>query len=87
MIQKSFKIINKTGLHARPAAILVKTTGKFKSQIFITKDGEKVNGKSIMGIMTLAAERGSIIEVTVDGPDEKAAMDAIEKLITNQFYE
>ena len=87
MIKKELKIINKTGLHARPAALLVKTTGKFKSEIFITKDGYKVNGKSIMGVMTLAAESGSVIEILIDGPDEQEAMTALEELIEQKFYE
>ena len=87
MIKKELTIKNKTGLHARPAALLVKTTGKFKSEIFISKDGYKVNGKSIMGVMTLAAESGSVIEISVDGPDEKEAMLALEDLINNKFFE
>ncbi len=87
MIKKEFKIKNKTGLHARPAALLVKTTGKFKSNIFISKDGFEVNGKSIMGVMTLAAEPGSVIEVTIDGEDENEAMQALKDLIENDFYE
>ncbi|MCK4892823.1 MAG: HPr family phosphocarrier protein [Calditrichia bacterium] len=87
MIKKELTIKNKTGLHARPAALLVKTTGKFKSEIFISKDGYKVNGKSIMGVMTLAAESGSVIEISVDGPDEEEAMLALEDLINNKFFE
>ncbi|MCK5454994.1 MAG: HPr family phosphocarrier protein [Calditrichia bacterium] len=87
MIKKELTIKNKTGLHARPAALLVKTTGKFKSEIFISKDGYKVNGKSIMGVMTLAAESGSVIEISVDGPDEEEAMLALEYLINNKFFE
>lgn len=87
MIKKEFTIKNKTGLHARPAALLVKTTGKFKSNIFISKDGFEVNGKSIMGVMTLAAEPGSVIEVTIDGEDENEAMQALKDLIVNDFYE
>ena len=65
----------------------MKTTGKFKSEIFISKDGYKVNGKSIMGVMTLAAESGSVIEISVDGPDENEAMLALEDLISNKFFE
>ena len=87
MLKKELKITNKTGLHARPAALLVKTTGKFKSDIFISKDGYKVNGKSIMGVMTLAAESGSVIEIMIDGPDEEQAMLALEDLINNKFFE
>jgi len=87
MIKKELTIKNKTGLHARPAALLVKTTGKFKSDIFISKDGYRVNGKSIMGVMTLAAESGSVIEISVDGPDEEEAFIALEDLINNKFFE
>ncbi|MCB0259237.1 MAG: HPr family phosphocarrier protein [Calditrichaeota bacterium] len=87
MLRKTFQIKNKYGLHARPAAMLVKTTGKFKSTIEISKDGLIANGKSIMGLMTLVAEVGSQIEVNVDGEDEQAAMEAIEDLIENNFYE
>ena len=77
MIKKELQITNKTGLHARPAAMLVKTTAKFKSNIMISKDGIEVNGKSIMGVMTLAAESGSIIEILIEGPDEQDAFDAL----------
>ena len=87
MIKKIFKIKNKYGLHARPAALLVKTTGKFKSHIQIEKDGLVANGKSIMGIMTLVAESGSEIEITVDGEDMTEAMTAIADLIENNFFE
>lgn len=87
MIQKELKVINKTGLHARPAALLVKTAGKFKSNIMISKDGFEVNGKSIMGVMTLGAESGSVILICVDGEDEEDAINALEELIQNRFYE
>jgi phosphocarrier protein HPr len=87
MIEKELKIINKTGLHARPAALLVKVTGKFKSDILLSKDGYEVNGKSIMGVMTLGAETGSIIIVRVEGEDENEAINAIEDLVKNEFYE
>ncbi|GAB4375632.1 MAG: HPr family phosphocarrier protein [Calditrichia bacterium] len=87
MIEKELLINNKNGLHARPAALLVKVTGKFKSDIRISKDGYEVNGKSIMGVMTLAAEPGSVIKVVVNGPDEAEAMAAIEELIQNRFNE
>jgi len=87
MIKKVLKITNKTGLHARPAAMLVKTTGKFKSDIYISKDGYEVNGKSIMGVLTLAAESGSTLEVRIEGEDEQEAMEAIENLIKNNFNE
>jgi len=87
MIKKVFKIQNKYGLHARPAALLVKTSGKFKSEINIAKDGVVANGKSIMGLMTLVAEAGSEIEITVEGIDEVDAMKAIQELIESKFNE
>lgn len=85
MIEKDLLIRNKHGLHARPAALLVRITAKFKSDIFITKDDIEVNGKSILGVMTLAAEPGSTINVKVEGEDEKEAFEAIENLILNGF--
>lgn len=87
MIKKFVKITNKHGLHARPAAHLVKVAGRFDSDIKIYKDGLEVNGKSIMGVMMLAAEPGSELEFVIDGPDEEQAMEAILDLIKNNFYE
>lgn len=87
MIKKFVKITNKHGLHARPAAHLVKVASKFSSDIKIIKDGLEVNGKSIMGVMMLAAEPGSELEFIVVGDDEKEALEAIQELIRNNFYE
>jgi phosphocarrier protein HPr len=87
MIEKAFDIKNSSGLHARPAALLVRITGKYKSEVFIEKDGYKVNGKSIMGVMTLAAESGSTIIVTAEGEDEQEVMNAVEELIESKFNE
>lgn len=87
MIGKDIEIINKLGLHARAAAKLVTCTSRFASQIQIAKDGRRVNGKSIMGVMMLAASQGSRIRVEVDGDDETAAMAAIEELIGERFGE
>ncbi len=87
MIEKKVRITNKHGLHARPAAKLVQLAGKFKSDIKILKDGLEVNGKSIMGVMMLAAEPGSEIVLRVEGEDEKEAMEAILTLIKNGFDE
>ncbi len=87
MIKKIFKINNQYGLHARPAALLVKTAGRYASDIRVAKDGYVVNGKSLMGVMTLAAEPGSEIEVIIDGEDEQEAMEAIEELIRKNFFE
>ncbi|HID39236.1 MAG TPA: HPr family phosphocarrier protein [Calditrichaeota bacterium] len=87
MIKEIIKITNKHGLHARPAAHLVKVAGKFESEIKIIKDGLEVNGKSIMGVMMLAAEPGSELTFVIDGKDEKEALEAIKELIKNNFYE
>jgi phosphocarrier protein HPr len=87
MIEETIKINNKHGLHARPAAQFVKIAGKYTSEIKVIKDGLEVNGKSIMGIMMLAAEPGSEIVISIDGNDEKNAMEALRDLIDNKFYE
>ena len=87
MIEEVLKIINKHGLHARPAAQFVKISGKFKADIKVVKDGLEVNGKSIMGIMMLAAEPGSEITLLIDGEDEKEAFVALQELILQKFYE
>ena len=87
MIEETLKINNKHSLHARPAAQFVKVAGKFKSDIKVIKDGLEVNGKSIMGIMMLAAEPGSEIGLSIDGDDEHEAITALRELIENKFYE
>jgi phosphocarrier protein HPr len=87
MIEKQYTIKNKQGLHARPVAELCKITSKFKSNITISKDGIDVNGKSVMGILMLAAEYMSEINVKVDGNDENELIHAIETLIENNFNE
>jgi phosphocarrier protein len=87
MIEEVLKIINKHGLHARPAAQFVKVAGKFKSDIKVLKEGLEVNGKSIMGIMMLAAEPGSEITLLIEGEDEKEAFAALNELISQKFYE
>lgn len=87
MIKKIFKIHSKIGLHARPIGLLVNTVSKFKADIWIAKDGEVVNGKSIMGVLTLALEPGSEMEITIDGEDEQEMLQAIEDLFAHNFYE
>jgi phosphocarrier protein len=87
MIEKTVKIQNTLGLHARPAALLVKTAGKFVSDLFLVKDGLEVNGKSIMGVLMLAAECGSEVTIRADGSDEEAMVEAIEKLFHSKFRE
>jgi len=85
MLRKEFTIKNKVGLHARPASVLVQTANKFKSDIKIEKDGRIVSAKSILGVLSLGAEKGSTIVVTVDGVDEEEALKTIEDLVNNNF--
>lgn len=87
MAKKDFTILNKLGIHARPAAQFVKTSNRFQADIFVEKDGEEVDGKSIMGLMMLAAGHGSVISVSTDGVDADAAMEAIADLISRKFEE
>lgn len=85
--KKDFKVESKQGLHARPAALFVQTANQFEAEVTVYKDDLQVNGKSIMGIMTLAAEMGTIISVEISGKDAENAMDAISKLFLNNFGE
>lgn len=85
MFKKDFVIKNKVGLHARPAAVLVQTANKFKSNIFVEKDGKSVSAKSILGVLSLGAEKGIKISVEIEGEDEQEAMNTISELIANKF--
>jgi phosphocarrier protein HPr len=85
MPEREVKIINKLGIHARPAAEIVKTAGKFKSDITIVRDDLEVNAKSIMGVMMLAAENGATIALRAIGDDAEAALDALSAVIANKF--
>jgi phosphocarrier protein HPr len=87
MPERTVQIINRNGLHARPAAEIVKLAAKFESEITILKDDLDVNGKSIMGVMMLAAEAGSSITFKAEGPDAEKALDALTTLVTNKFGE
>jgi phosphotransferase system HPr (HPr) family protein len=87
LVSQEVTIVNKLGLHARPAALLVKTATKFESEIFFKKDGLEVNGKSIMGVMMLAAEMGSKVLVVAKGPDEKEALAAVAAVFAAKFGE
>ena len=87
MVEKDVIIKNKTGLHARPAAILVQNANKFESDIFLEKDGDKVNAKSIMGVMMLAAAEGSKIKIIAEGNDEKEAVETISNLLESNIDE
>lgn len=85
MIKKKVTIKNEAGLHARPSSELVKLASNFESDFFIEMYGYRVNGKSILGIMTLAAEQGAEMELIMDGPDEDKAMKAVYDLVENKF--
>lgn len=87
MAERSVQVINTNGVHARPAAEIVKAAAKFKSEIVIIRDETEVNGKSIMGVMMLAAECGSTLLIRASGPDEEEALDAIAKLVAGRFGE
>ncbi|MBD3403751.1 HPr family phosphocarrier protein [candidate division GN15 bacterium] len=87
MVKKTTRIVNKLGLHARPSALLVSTATRFESDVYFTKDGLRVNGKSIMGVMMLAAEKDSEIVVEAEGPDEEAAVEELVKVIESGFNE
>lgn len=87
MLQNEFVIVNKLGLHARASALFVKTASRFTADVKLAKEGVEVNGKSIMGIMMLAASKGVTVRLAVDGEDEAEAMQAIGELIINGFGE
>ena len=87
MPERTVQIVNKNGLHARPAAEIVKRAAKYQSDILVARDDLEVNGKSIMGVMMLAAECGSTLTLRADGPDADQALDALAALIGNKFGE
>ena len=85
MVETELLIRNQLGLHARACALFVKTAAKFKSEVLVSRDDLEVNGKSIMGVMMLAAEEGSTIKVKTDGSDEQAALTALTELVNGKF--
>ena len=87
MLQREAEIVNKLGLHARASAKLTQLAGQFKSNIWLVRGERRVNAKSIMGVMMLAAAKGTTVGIETDGPDEKAAMEALAALIANCFEE
>jgi len=87
MQKQSITIVNKLGLHARASAKLTQAAGKFPCAIHLSRNGKRVNAKSIMGVMMLAAGLGSTVEIETDGPEEQAAMDALVKLFADKFGE
>jgi phosphocarrier protein HPr len=87
MLKRSIKVSNKLGLHARASAKLTQTASKFESGVWISRGGRRVNAKSIMGVMMLAAGLGSTIELETEGPDEETAMATVEALFNDKFGE
>ena len=87
MQRREAEIVNKLGLHARAAAKLTQTAARYGSEVFIERNGRKVNAKSIMGVMMLAAGKGAKVQLETSGPDESEAMDALVALIANYFGE
>ena len=86
-IEKELAIVNRLGLHARPAAMFVRIVSRHRAEIWVSKEGEEVNGKSIMGLMMLAAGQGSKLRIRCDGPDADKAMEELEELIKAGFNE
>jgi len=86
-VEKEITIINRLGLHARPAAMFVRIASRYRSEIWVEKEGEQINGKSIMGLMMLAAGQGSKLIIRCEGPDAEKAMQEIEDLINRRFNE
>ena len=87
MLQREVEIVNKLGLHARASAKLTQVAGKFEAEIWLSRNGRRVNAKSIMGVMMLAAAKGSTITIETDGADEAEAMQALERLVATRFGE
>jgi phosphocarrier protein HPr len=87
MMKKEIEIVNKLGLHARASAKLTQTANKFASDVWVTRNGRRVNAKSIMGVMMLAAAKGATVELETSGEDEADAMAALEQLIADKFGE
>ena len=86
-VEKEIPIVNRLGLHARPDAMFVRIASRHRSEIWVSKEGEEVNGKSIMGLMMLAAGQGSKLRIRCDGPDAEKAMEELEELINARFNE
>jgi phosphocarrier protein HPr len=86
-IEKDIPVINRLGLHARPAAMFVRIASRYRAEIWVSKEGEEVNGKSIMGLMMLAAGQGSTLHIRCEGPDAEKAIAELEELINARFHE
>jgi phosphocarrier protein HPr len=86
-IEKEITIVNRLGMHARPAAMFVRIASRYRSEVWVEKEGEKINGKSIMGLMMLAAGQGSKLSISCEGPDADKVMEELEALIQQKFNE
>ena len=86
-IEKEITIVNRLGLHARPAAMFVRIASRYRSEVWVSKEGEQINGKSIMGLMMLAAGQGSTLTIKCEGPDADKVMEELEELIQQKFNE
>lgn len=86
-LSRNLTILNRFGIHARPAALFVKMAGRFTSDILVEKDGSIVSAKSIMGLLTLEGSRGAVLKVTATGADAKEALDALDDLVKQKFFE
>lgn len=87
MIERELTIRNRAGLHTRPASMLVKTASQFESEVYLRRDNYEINGKSVIGVMTLAAEQGATLTLVVEGEDEEEAAEAIAELFEDGFGE
>jgi phosphocarrier protein len=87
MLEREVAIVNKLGLHARASAKLTQTAAKYPCEVWLSRDGRKVNGKSIMGVMMLAAAKGTLVKLQTDGPEEAEAMQELVDLIASRFGE
>lgn len=87
MIEREVTVRNRAGIHTRPASMLVRTASRFDAEVFIQRDNYEINGKSVIGVMTLAAEQGATLTLVIDGEDEEAAADALTELFEDGFGE
>jgi phosphocarrier protein len=87
ILVRDFKVLNRLGMHARPAAMFVKAASRFESEISVERNGNTVSGKSIMGLMTLEAGHGTVLRVTADGWDAEDALNALQQLVDGRFFE
>jgi phosphocarrier protein HPr len=87
MVEQEVRVTNRAGIHARPAALIVQTASRYESRILLGKESEQINAKSIMGIITLGAGYDTVLRLTVEGPDEQEAANAVATLFENRFQE